>query len=70
MGRRMNRVDQIAKLIETRWSLEEIYKINKEAVRKKYPTHPPQTEVHKYSSVKEKINRINKEISRISGETV
>lgn len=55
--------DDVAKLIETKWALQEKYVSIKAQVREKYPTHPPQTEVHRYTSIKQKINIVQKRIN-------
>ena len=66
----MNKVDKLASLIEIKWKLQASYNEQREAVQKRYPTHPPQTEVHKYTAIKQRITKLSREIERISKETI
>jgi len=46
--------------------LQDEYIRVKNEVREKYPYHPPQSEVVKYTKIKYKLKQINNEIDRVA----
>lgn len=59
------RQEKISRLTAYKHSLRTQYARAKEEVRNKFPYCPPSCEVMKYTKIRYKMNRVDKEIARL-----